>query len=215
MAFISDLWVSCDAFNSHLKTQTCWVNASDILSTRKKQNGIVRAPAPIQICVCGSHSSTQDRARAVSLWWDDAPLYICLHLGNEGASVSLFVHQAEGISRPPPDSHCCNWVVAISTTVPAWALGNSHTTKALFYSSFHMMPRTQKSRVRKSNLSGKGRGDYRRYESEGRKKSVRVFRVVKRFCARETRESLSLQHVDKDHKALGFKYLSHSFFLSP
>lgn len=34
-------------------------------------------------------------------------------------------------------------------------------------------------------------------------------------CHRGYRESLSLQHVDKDHKAVGFKYLSFSFFLSP
>lgn len=75
---------------------------------------------------------------AVFLKRNDTPLYICLHLGNEGASVFLFVHQAKGISRPPPDSHCCNWVVAMSTTVPSEAPGNSHTTKALFYSTFHM-----------------------------------------------------------------------------
>lgn len=38
---------------------------------------------------------------------------------------------------------------------------------------------------------------------------------MKQSYAREARESLSLQHVDEDHKAVGFKYLSLSFFLSP
>lgn len=45
---------------------------------------------------------------AVFLKRNNTPLYICLHLGDEGASVLLFVHQAKGISNPPPDSHCCN-----------------------------------------------------------------------------------------------------------
>ena len=169
-----------------------------------KQNGIVHMNL-----VCSYHSSFQYQPSSLSMKRWHATL-VCLHLGNEGASVSLFVHQAEGISRQPPDSHCCNWVVAISTTVPAWALGNSHTTKALFYSSFHMMSGAQTQWVRKSNLLEKGGGDYRQYESEGRKKSVRG--LCSEFWAREARESLSLQHVDKDHKALGFKYLS--LFLS-
>lgn len=48
-----------------------------------------------------------------------------------------------------------------------------------------------------------------------KEKECKSFRAVKQFHAREARESLSLQHVAKDHKAVGFKYLSLSFFLSP
>lgn len=48
-----------------------------------------------------------------------------------------------------------------------------------------------------------------------KEKECNSFHVVKQFCASEARESLSLQHVDKDHKAVGFKYLSLSFFFSP
>lgn len=103
---------------------------------------------------------------------DDTPFKIFLCPVNESASVSLFMHQAKGISRTPPDSHCCNWVVAISTTVPTEALGNSHTTKALFHSTFHMMSGAQLHQVRKSDLSEKG-GEIT--GSMRRKKSVRVF----------------------------------------
>lgn len=67
---------------------------------------------------------------AVFLKRNNTPLYICLHLGDEGASVLLFVHQAKGISNPPPDSHCCNWVVAMSANVLSKGSGNSPTTKA-------------------------------------------------------------------------------------
>lgn len=45
---------------------------------------------------------------AVALKPNDTPLYIYLRLPNEGASVFLFVRWAKGISRTPPDSHCCN-----------------------------------------------------------------------------------------------------------
>lgn len=39
--------------------------------------------------------------------------------------------------------------------------------------------------------------------------------MVQQLHAREARESVSLQHVDKNHKAVGFKCLSLSFFSSP
>lgn len=48
-----------------------------------------------------------------------------------------------------------------------------------------------------------------------KEKECKTFCAEKQFCAREATESLSLQHVDKDHKALGFKYLFLSFLLSP
>lgn len=104
---------------------------------------------------CAAAVYQRSAGRAVSLKRNDMPLYIYLRLRNEGASVFLFVHQAKGISRTPPDSHCCNWVVAMSTTVPSEAPGNSHTTKALFYSTFHMSG-AQMQRMRKSNLLEKG-----------------------------------------------------------
>lgn len=48
-------------------------------------------------------------------------LNIGLYLGNEGVSVFPFVWQAEGTSWPPPDSHCFNLIMAVSTTVPSGA----------------------------------------------------------------------------------------------
>lgn len=66
--------------------------------------------------------------------------------------------------------------------------------------------------VRKSNLSEKGVEITQSMRGE---KECKSFHVAKQVCAREAWESLSLQHVDKDHKALGFKYLPLCFFLSP
>lgn len=66
---------------------------------------------------------------AASLKPNDTPLYIYLRPPKEGASVFLFVRWAKGISRTPPDSHCCNWVVAMSPAVPSKASGNSRSAR--------------------------------------------------------------------------------------
>lgn len=141
---LSAMWL----FSFRSATRHVGTHVHAYFSNMHKQNDIVHTHThALQTSTAGSMCAAAIHlcsiGLAVFMWRVDTPLYICLHLGNEGASVFLFVHQAKGISRPPPDSHCCNWVVAISTTVPAEAPGNSHTTKALFYSTFHMMSGAQ------------------------------------------------------------------------
>lgn len=80
-------------------------------------------------------------------------LSIGLYFGNEGASVFPFVQSAEGTSWPPPDSHLIEswpWALMCHPGPPG------KTTKALFYSAFHMTSGTQMSWVRKSNLEKGG-----------------------------------------------------------
>lgn len=103
----------------------------------------------------------------------------------------LFVHQAEGISRLPPDSHCCNWVVGTNTTVPAKALGNLHATKALFYSTFHMMSEAQMWQTTKCNQSGMG-GEI--IVCPRRERERKSFHQAKQVCAREAWVTESAAH---------------------
>lgn len=69
--------------------------------------------------------------------------------------------------------------------------------------------------ARKPDLLQKGGEIAGTFRMKKRKNSVRGFYVALQLRAREAGESLSLQHVDKDHKAAGFKCLSPSFFFSP
>lgn len=119
---------------------------------------------------------------AMKKWRAMLDLFFYFYLDNEGASVFLFVHQAEGISRLPPDSHCCNWVVGTNTTVPAKALGNLHATKALFYSTFHMMSKAQMWQRTKCNQLGKGGEIIVCPRGERERKS---FHQAKQVCARQ------------------------------
>jgi len=73
-----------------------------------------------------------------------------------------------------------------------------------------MMSGAQMCRVRKSNLLEKGGRRLQGVYERGKEKEHQSFLVVEQFCAREAREPLSQQHVDKDYKALWFK----SLFLS-